>query len=247
MLNNNHHNHCAFAEQIVSYLYGETNAAFDAHLNNCSTCADELAGFGFVRSSIVEWKKAEFSNLETPSINIPYPTTVSTEKQSWLAELRRLFALSPTWATVSAALAIIVVFVGLTFFGLNFSKKMEVAENANKPINSDVSPIIETKTEPPIEKISNDTAEQTLEDKPSKPSEAKNESRKIAPKNQIVKTSDNPNKVLPNSNNSANVRKIKDDKNTLATQKRVLKLNNLEEEEDNSLRLADLFADVEGK
>ena len=66
MLNNNHNPSCAFAEQIVSYLYNETNAkekaAFDAHLNNCSTCADELAGFGFVRSSIVEWKNAEFLN-----------------------------------------------------------------------------------------------------------------------------------------------------------------------------------------
>lgn len=249
MFDNNHHNSsCAFAEQIVSYLYNETNAkeksAFDAHLNNCSTCADELAGFGFVRSSIVEWKNTEFSSLETPPIEIPYPLAVSTEKQSWLGELRKLFALSPAWSMVVAAIA---VCVGLTFLVFNFSNKNEVAKD-NKPIESVVSPIVEKQIAPPIKDTSDETAIKTPAEKLQKPSKT---APQVVSANQIVKASNNPPKnksVKQNSDNLANIRKIKGDKNMLAVQKQsVPKLHNLEEEEDNSLRLADLFAEVGGK
>ena len=247
MLNNGHHNpSCAFAEQIVSYLYGETNnkekAAFDVHLNSCSTCTDELAGFSFVRSSIVEWKNEEFLNLETPSIKIPYPIAVSTEKQSWLAELRKLFTFSPMWATAFAA---VIICVGLILLAVNFSNNNDVAESDNTPIESIVSPSVEPKDEQPIEKISDNIASKSLENNQSKPSEI---APRIVPKNRITKTSNKPTKVLPNSNNPTNVRQIKEDKTTLVVKKReVPKLNNLEDEEDNSLRLADLFAEVERK
>lgn len=253
MLNNNHNPSCAFAEQIVSYLYGETigkeKAAFDAHLKNCSSCADELAGFGFVRASIVEWKTEEFLNLETPSINIPYPIAVATEKQSWLGELRKLFALSPTWAT---AFAVLVVCVGLVLLVVNFSNNNDVARKVEKPTNEVVSPIVEEKPTPRME----ETAQQDSSKVLLKPSIVENASEKnapqIAPKNQIVKVSNNVRKnkgVAQNANDLvANVRKLKDDKNTLTARKQVVpKLNGLEEEEDNSVRLADLFAEVESK
>ena len=252
MLNNNHNPSCAFAEQIVSYLYGETvgkeKAAFDAHLNNCSSCADELAGFGFVRASIVEWKTEEFLNLETPSINIPYPMAVATEKQSWLGELRKLFALSPMWAT---AFAVLIVCVGLFLLAVSFSNNNDVAGKVEKPTNAVVPPIVEEKPTPRIE----ETAQQIQTDELPKPSIIENASEKnapqIAPKNQIVKVSNNVRKnkgVTQNANNAANVRKLKDDKTTLAARKQVVpKLNSLEEEEDNSVRLADLFAEVESK
>lgn len=241
MFDNNHHN-CAFAEQLVSYLYNETNAkekaAFDGHLNNCSTCAEEFAGFGFVRSSLEEWKNAEFSNLETPSIKIPYPTAVSTEKQSRFAQLRKLFALSPAWRAALAALAVVV---GLTFLIFNFSNSNEVAEDNNKPIESAVSPIVEKQIEPPIKETPDETATQNPTEKQSKPSA-------IAPENRIVKASNNltkKNNLKQNLTNAANVPKTKSDKNAFAVQKQnVPKLNNLEEEEDTSLRLADLFAEV---
>lgn len=253
MLNNNHHNSsCAFAEQIVSYLYNETNAkekaAFDVHLNSCSNCAEELAGFDFVRSPIVEWKNAEFDNLETPAINIPYPTTISTEKQSWLGDLRRFFTLSPTWAT---AFATVIVCVGVAFLVFNFSNTTEVAEKENKPINTVVSPIVEKSVELQTE----ETEKETVKQEKPQPSIVENDSPKIAqqiaPKDQIVKVSNNAKKdknIVQNTNVAANVRKIKDDKTTAGVKKQTVpKLNSLEEEEDNSLRLADLFAEVESK
>lgn len=252
MLNNNHNSSCAFAEQLVSYLYGEVNdsekTAFAVHLKSCSSCADELMEFGLVRSSIVEWKNEEFANLDTPLVKIPYPTTVSTEKQSWFGGLRQLLTLSPTWATAFAA---VVVCVGLAFLAFNFSNKTEVAEKENKPINTVISPMVEKSVEPQIK----ETAKETVKEEKSQPAIVEKDSPKIAPRNapanQIVKVASNIKKdknVANNPINAANVRKLKDDKTTVAQQKRAIpKLNSLEEEEDNSLRLADLFAEVESK
>ena len=53
MMHNNHKKSgCGFDELLVSYLYGETNAAetakFAAHLETCAGCADELEAFAGV-------------------------------------------------------------------------------------------------------------------------------------------------------------------------------------------------------
>ncbi|MDQ3179236.1 MAG: hypothetical protein M3Q33_01830 [Acidobacteriota bacterium] len=254
MFDKNHLNPtCAFTEQIVSCLYGEATvqekAAFDAHLNNCSTCGNELESFDFVRSSIVEWKKEVFVNLETPLIKLPYPIVVSAENHSWLDELRKLFTFSPRLSIVLAALA---VCVGMTFLMLNFSNRDDIATIDNKPIESSLTPNVDKKVEQQIESVAEEDTfkKQTSKDELLKPSYTKT-MPPIAPENRIVKASNNSSKsnsVLQNSNKLGQVRKTKFDKNALAVQKRpVLKLNNLEDEEDSSLRLADLFAEVESK
>ncbi len=252
MLNNNHNSSCVFAEQIVSYLYGEVNdnekAAFDVHLFKCSSCTDELAEFGLVRSSIDEWKHQSVDVLETPFINIPYPVTVSTEKQFRLGALRQLFSFSPTWATAFAALILCIV---AAFFAFNFITVNDVARNEGKPINTVVSPIDDKK----VERQSDEMAKQNIDQSKSITPIVEDSSPKIAPRTtsegQIVKISNNNKKVknvVHNNNNMANVRKLKNDGTTIAGQKRTVpKTNNLEEEDDSSLRLADLFAEVESK
>ena len=246
---NHHKSPCAFAEQLISYLYDEATArekaAFDAHLSNCSNCTDELADFGFVRSSIVGWKNTEFSNLETPSIEIPYSAMVSIEKQSWLDALRRIFTLSPAWSTAFAAFAICA---GLIFLGLNFSKNSEIANDIKKPVETTVSPIIQKRVEQPVNEIKPEIVVQTHTIEQPKQSET---APRDSSKNQIVKASKSApsnRRIRQNSNNPVNVRKINENKDALTAQKQsVPQLNSLEEEEDNSLRLADLFIEDEGR
>ena len=78
MLDTNHYKNssCAFAEQIVAYLYDEANPQektdFEAHLTNCENCADELSAFGLVRSSVQQWRTAEFLPMQIPAIEIPF-------------------------------------------------------------------------------------------------------------------------------------------------------------------------------
>lgn len=268
MLDTNHKNSsCAFAEQLVSYLYNEANAreksVFESHLTNCENCADELSAFGFVRSSVQQWRTEEFSPLQTPAMEIPFEKSreiraSSTEKHSWFANLRQLFTLSPAWAT---AFAVLFICIGLTFIIINFSGSNDVAESKQiAPEKSIVSPAIENKAEQNVEEVADEIAKENLSDKITEPFEEKPEIEtvpRVAPKNSIEKVSNNT-KLKPknetiaqNSSNSAPVRKVKDinniNKATVAKNQQVPKLADFDEVEDNSLRLSDLMAEVEDK
>ena len=109
MLNNNH-NSCQFAEQTVSYLYGEAAASekaeYELHLKTCPTCADELAGFGFIRSSVLDWRNEDFAKLQTPAFDIPAtksknvfsPASNPSESRSWFGGLGKIFNFNPATA-----------------------------------------------------------------------------------------------------------------------------------------------------
>jgi anti-sigma factor RsiW len=53
-------NKCERAEELIGYLYGETDASarrsFEQHLSACGACRDELAAFGAVREVVGEWR-----------------------------------------------------------------------------------------------------------------------------------------------------------------------------------------------
>ncbi len=272
MLDNNNHNNstCAFAEQTVSYLYAETDAqektVFEAHLKSCSTCVEELANFSAVRSSVIEWRNEEFLSLEMPSIKIPFEKTREFYKsetdskatRSWLEELRRLFTLSPT-LTASASFAIVAICLGIIFFANKSSNKIEVAD-----INSKNTEQIISSPKITNENFSNTASTdglekgigETLSGEQSKPliGDAKNNNRKIvsdsrvAQKNSIAKVSDISRSPAKSLNREANSLKIKpasieNKKPAFAQTGKVPRLNNVEEEEDKSLRLAELFED----
>jgi anti-sigma factor RsiW len=50
---------CTDKDTLIAYVYGECDAetryAVDAHLSSCPACADEVGGFGRVRSTLAEW------------------------------------------------------------------------------------------------------------------------------------------------------------------------------------------------
>lgn len=135
---------CAFAEELVSYLYDENGndgrAAMKAHLKTCAVCADELAGFGLVRTSISDWRAAEFSVLAKPQIEIPQAAApvkiaaASVQTKSLLDKLRETFAFSTAWTTAATAAAALFVIVCAGLFALihNFSGGGQVAEIENK-------------------------------------------------------------------------------------------------------------------
>ena len=153
--NNGHNSSCAFSEQLISYLYGEgggqETVKFKAHLADCPNCSAELKGFGFARSSILDWKAAEFSNLETPIFDISLTesikstsiVTVSNQSRDWLGGIKSIFSFNSQWAT--AALAVLVIGGGAAWLALNFSgERNNIAQNADNTnlIKASVSPTI---------------------------------------------------------------------------------------------------------
>jgi hypothetical protein len=76
MLNNGNTSNCGFADEIVSYIYDEIGATdrtnFERHLADCAVCTDEFAAISNARFSVFEWRREEFAHLSTPKIVIPF-------------------------------------------------------------------------------------------------------------------------------------------------------------------------------
>lgn len=266
--NNNHNSSCATAEQIVSYLYDEAGAneksEFQAHLAECASCAGEVAGFGLVRSSIGDWRE-EFCALETPVIEIPdlkqprFMTnqTVSTVGRSRLADFRSLFLLSPAWKSAAAAFAALTVGVVLALFVFSGGKP-EIAANGNQKIEKpEVSPLnsVENKSIETVETINRERLPNPSPDSDIAESKPNNSIRKKKGLREntsakIADSSSQPKMVAPKSNSLAVRGETKlniENKTTNAQKRQVPKLSNLSEEEDKSLRLADLFDEIDAK
>ena len=258
--NNNNHNNasCAFAEQTVSYLYGEVNAVektvFETHLKSCANCSEEFAGFGAIRSSIIEWRNEEFLSLETPLMEIPYKKTQGFYNSeigspSWFDKLRNFFSLSPA-LTASVSFAIIAICIGILFFANKSSNDLEVAgfdnKNTEKPFTS---PTVDKEITPTLS--TTDASEKRIAEANNGNQEMISKS-KDGRKNTIVKAATNSGIALKDSNLTANSPEIKEanrvNKNVPSVQvNRIPKLNSVEEEEDTSLRLAELLDDADAK
>lgn len=251
MTNNNHKNSfCGFSEQLVSFLYGETGgsekASFEAHLENCAVCAGELEAFSNVQISINDWKLKEFAPLATPIFEIPFEKTVEgfqspTGSVSWMATFRDLFSISPAWSLATASLAVLAVCAGIFLFALNSRQGNDIAEG-NKPVKSKTAP----------------TASMTPPDSNSKSNSNNEADNKIAPvkenkpdvavsnetnqKNtRIVKTS-NPRQTPKTEGSTKNADVKRNDKTKNQPTPKIMPDD---DEEDDSLRLAELFEEIE--
>lgn len=265
---------CAFAGQIVSYLYDEADARekskIETHLSSCAVCAEELAGLAAIRSSVIEWRNEEFSPLALPAIEIPYakpPVLSKSETNSNVSDslvnaLRNLFSLSPA-LTASASFAVIAVLFGLIFLTAKSPNKIEVADTKSEKaeqilsapqISNENSPALALNENSPIETNQTQPAEQTVNSDISvkKADQKENSGLPAAQKNPIVKISETTKKPAKINKVEPNPIKIKADnienkKSVFAGTGKIPRLNNVEEEEDKSLRLAELFDEDDAK
>lgn len=253
MMNNNHKNSgCGKASELVSYLYGETdaaeNTAFETHLATCSMCADELEAYSGIQFSINDWKSTAFANLQTPVIEIPYPKAankqeVSSVEESWLSRLSKLFTFARSWSLGAAAMAILAVCAGIFLYVSNSKESNFRAEN-NKNSKLQVSPTVEKS---PEQKVNN--SNRNLPDAESNPvnkQQAPVPKLAVEPnttKNRAVKASKTirqPQKTettpLPKTNDAK-----RNDKKKNEIPPKIFD----DEEEDDTLRLAEMFEEID--
>ncbi|HLM59354.1 MAG TPA: hypothetical protein VK308_00995 [Pyrinomonadaceae bacterium] len=249
MLNNtNNNSSCAFADDIVEYFYGESEvkekSKFDAHLESCSSCADELAAFGFVRASVLEWRDADFSTLELPNFNVAVEelSTVETtgQRRDWFAEIKKLFVFQPALAT--AALAFLVACAGFALFALNFSKMENVAEIDRYDAQKlGASPTIEKVVLPPA--VNSPEKPPEIKDKTMTPEFVRQPA--AAPVKSAIKVSNRAEEA------SSPVRENRENKDTRIRDKKsspkktqIPDSTDIDEDEDKTIRLADLFEEI---
>lgn len=264
MSNNNHISDCGFAAEIPDHLYGEIgereNSGFENHLENCPTCADALAASSFALFSVREWRDAEFAQMKTPVINIPYErkperkNVISVVSDSWLARLRQYVSLSPAWAA-GGGMAVLAIGFGLIFAAVNMFQPVEFAE-VNYSAKTAVSPTIQNNA-PKSEKSSGQSPEPPIKNVEAIQSDVARQNNRTNPievqKINVPKVSHNTaaNKIVKrNSENASTNNRLTAEtsgKSAASRSTKVPALTNFEEEEDKSLRLAELFEDTGAK
>jgi anti-sigma factor RsiW len=125
-------NNCEFANDVVDYLYGEANEArrnaFEDHLLDCTACIDEFAEVSNSRFAVFEWQRDEFAPLATPQFVIPYDDA----RPGLVAGLRERF--SAGWAAPAFAFAAIAIVAGLAFVFAGGTTSEQAVAEVEKPL-----------------------------------------------------------------------------------------------------------------
>ncbi len=228
-MGNEFDNKCGFMSDPVSYLYGEMPAeertAFEDHLSGCDECTDEFAAISFSRLSVMEWQRGEFAHLPTPEIVIPYEAARSN---SWIGSIRGMFAL-PGFGPAMAA-AVVLLIVGGMYFGFYSGAGKEQPVAVSAPKQNVAEPIVNSVEPRPIAPAAEpEPAPVTISQEGSPERSPRPVRAKITQRAQKVNrplTADLDEKAKP----------------AVPVQKAPV-LSNFDDDEDNSLRLADLIED----
>jgi hypothetical protein len=227
MLNNRNNTGCGFGDEIVSYMYGELAAVdcerFESHLLTCTACTDEFAAIADARYSVFDWRKCEFAALETPAIVIPYDRPdIQAERIGAFAafgEMVRSWRLA--FATALIAIAAVTI---LTLGYLSKPQQVTISSVPTEVKKPDTIHSVATEhkkvttLKPEIESVKHvDLRPKTIH--PVKAREVKPMAR--------------PHSVLPTSTVA--------DQTVKSGVTKAPVLSNYDENEDKSLRLADLF------
>jgi hypothetical protein len=227
--------------EFLSYIYGELDEAgrdaFESHLTSCDECVMELASYSDARLGVIEWRREDFDHLETPAIVVPW----LSEKQV-IAEAgpvgtftRFIEALAsfPRFAKAGIGFAAAAMAIGVFYFAASSPVvKPDVAgiTNNDQP-SSQVPDRSEMHSEPKFTASSKTGVE---------PINTKNTAKRpehVRPALAVRST----NQQMPRRTEIAST---VTNKMVPTATKKAPRLTTAEEEEDKSLRLADLFAEI---
>jgi hypothetical protein len=223
---------CKFSAEIVSYMYDELSSSqrfsFEQHLVDCSECTDEFAAISSARFEVYDWKKLEFDPLETPSFEIPIAEVSGV---SWSDRIRAVFAQRWAVPTISFATLAIVAIV---------TAGVILRQGDTKDIVSGPT----TVTAPAKEEVSVPVPNNV----PTRNMEKATESK--APIERTTTRASVPTRVTPKRSAAQTVRATRqrpvDVKQTTARngRKPFPTLSDYPDDEDTSLRLAELLDDI---
>lgn len=221
---------CSFSEEVVEYLYDELSlsdrTAFESHLPDCDGCTSELADVSFARLDVYEWHRDEFVEMPTPRIVVPYGEPIRT---SWFDAVRSFFASPARVTTAGVAFAAIAIAFGIVF--IRSDENLFAANRAVPEIIEDTIP------------ARNEVSDQPEGQKVAQNTESEKDDFRVDPEIKPVKASTTRN--LQNSKPKG-VRNAPRNtpQPTTAQRKNAPRLDDFEDEDDNTLRLGDLLAEI---
>ena len=243
---------CNFGEDAVLYLYGELPNAdrvtFESHLVDCTACTDEFAAMASARYEVYEWKKLEFDPIPTPHFEVPFEQQLTeAPSESWTDRIRSAFGRG--WAVPGVAfagLAVISIFAAAFVLSGGPDEIASSTVPVETPADSSViaSPDIQpsTTTSPAEDRAAEPlSGEARLSVRPVVRSEG-DETRRasVTPVARAERRS-----TARNASTAQAQRTVTKSESTRAVKVDVPRLNEFPDDEDTSLRLAELFEDGE--
>ncbi len=238
---------CIFTADMVPYLYGEMSgrerSAFESHLVACTLCTDEFASISNARYEVYDWKKLEFDPLETPRFVVPSEESVESSVFGWVEKLRAVFATG--WLVPGASLAALAIIS--VFAAVLISSRDDRQDIAEKSDNSKIS-TVESST------VARATSDPETSANPE--DETKNTSNEIEvdagdrqPKPLRIAAPAHIQERNPVRNAKLTRPRPVEAKQNMALNldKTIPRLNEFADDEDTSLRLAELFANIEAR
>lgn len=223
------YNSCGFNGDVLSYLYNEMSEAerdrFESHLEACETCVNEFAILSDARYSVYEWKAIEFAPMETPAIIIP----IEPVKASWLDVIKTAFAFPRGLVAAGAGFAAIALIVSVSLIGFSGNGIDD------KPVVRTIEPQVSTMAAQ--NPVSSPSPEMSKVDTPPSPDKTRVEVERHKP--EIVKASVR----VPKNNLSTTA--TKKNRDSSAKNVNAPRLVRFDDNDDDSLRLAELFNDID--
>ena len=227
--------------EFVTYIYGELDQAgrdaFESHLSVCDECAMELASYSDARLGVIEWRREDFDHLETPAIVVPWlsekQVVAKAEPAGAFTRFVEALGAFPMFAKAGIGFSAAAFAIAIFYFGA-FSPSSK-PENVAVIKNDDIAtPRIQTdsKNETPPQYVA--TNDRPITAKTKNTVDRSERTPRVA----VIRASTQPtirrNEVASTGTNKTNV----------TTAKKAPRLTTVEDEDDKSLRLADLFAEI---
>lgn len=220
---------CSSPEDLAAYIYDELDEvrqpAFEDHLAGCDACSAELAELSLARLGVYEWHRDEFVGLETPRIIVPYETAAAT---SWFHAVLAWFPSPSRVAPIGAAFAALTIIAA--GFWLMQKGGGEVVRN-----NEAVPDVLAASSAPSVAKTP----------LPELPSQERigTEREVTSGKPEAVKAVETkPAKLPPRRQEKARAVQATE---RPARPVSAPRLNDFDDDDDNTLRLGDLLAEVD--
>ena len=228
-----------FGPELLSYMYGELDgrrsADFESHLQLCDACTAELANVADARLGVIEWRREDFEPLATPVIVLPAIEPVAAVQKGGIAAVIESIKNLPAWASAGMALAPAAVLFGVFYFGY-----FNVPATRNDVATTATAPAAAEKVLEPVATVNNGSEKTVVAVETNT-----RDHNAVAAKAQPVAVRRNatPERIAAKHFVSQPLR------TETATAVKTIKksaprLSSFDEEDDKSLRLADLFAQI---
>ncbi|MBP6003281.1 MAG: zf-HC2 domain-containing protein [Pyrinomonadaceae bacterium] len=231
---------CKDAGDVVSFIYGEMpedeRELFENHLLDCEPCTVEIESLSDARFSVIEWRQDAFDGLAVPQISIPYarPAVAADAEPGFIEK---------TWATLfggrglslAASMAVITVLLFGGIAGFYLLRNAPAGNDQAAGSNSNAEIAANRKPEPTPTVVRENVS-------PVAPDPADTETTKAVTTNSGVK---------PLVTKAADRRTNRTQRPAprmpmvAGTGTKAPKLSATDEDEDDGLRLSDLFDQVD--